>query len=150
MKEIYQILRSKGLLQEIKSFKTSSGSNAFMVATWNGHLDICKFLVREDLVDVNAKNVSGSNALYYAAMYNRPEMAKLLLEETTIDVNEQTNRGSTALHEAALWNGTEVTRILLKYKSRLLKDKDGDTPLDVAREEENEEIIQLLNTHYNM
>ena len=145
MKEIYQQLKDKGLQQEVRNFKDS----ALMRATIHGHHDICQFLVREDLVDVNAKENGGFNALHYAASYNHPEIAKLLLGETSIDVNAQTIGGGTALHEAAYWNRSQVTRVLLKYKPRLLKDKWNDTALDTARKEKNEEIFQLLKRHYN-
>ena len=104
MKETYQSLRSKGLLREVKTFKDSDGYNALMWATENGHLDVCQFLVREHLVDVNSKDVGGWNALHFAVMTDRPEIAELLLEETSIDVNAETNGGNTALHIAALCN----------------------------------------------
>lgn len=163
MKAIYQGLRSKGFLQEVKNFKDSSERNALIWATWKGHLDISKFLVRKDLVDVNSKDDHGSNALHYAAYKNRPEIAKWLLEETAIGVNDQNIYGRTALHIGAYFNFLEVTRILLKYKPRLLRNYDGETPLDVAirqrdegdSEDEddrviNEEIIELLTTHFDI
>ena len=149
MKEIYQQLKNKGLQHEVKNFKDSSGFNALMCATGNGHLDICQLLVRDDLVDVNEKNKWGGNALHFAAMNNRPEIAKFLLEETSIDANAQTNDGRTALHSAANLNYPEVARILLKYKPRLLKSKRGKTPLDVARRKGRKEIVLLLKTNYN-
>ena len=149
MKEINQRLRSKGLQQEMKNFKDSEERNALMWATVKGRLDICQFLVREDLVDVNAKNEWGWNALHFAASFNQPEIARLLLEETSIDVNDQTNIGSTALHIVAQWNYPGVTRILLKFNPRNLKNDRGETALDVARSHKKECIIQLLRTHYN-
>ena len=150
MKEIYEQLKNNALQQEIKNFINSYGDNALHWATMRGHLDICQFLMGEDLVDVNAKNKLALNALHIAAIHNRPEIAKCLLEETSIDVNEQTNSGATALHSAAISNYPEVARILLKYKPRLLKSNFGKTPLDYAREQKNEEIFQLLKQHYNM
>ena len=149
LKEIYEELKNKGLQQEVKHFNDSSGRNALIWASWKGYLDICQFMLREDLVDVNSKNDYGHNALHYAANNNRPEIVKLLLEETSIDVNAQTNIGRTALHFAAYHNYPEVTRNLLKYKPRLLKTKSGETPLDVARRIGYKEFISLLETHYN-
>ena len=153
MNEIYEELKSKKLQQHIKSFIDSDTShrfpNALMWATINGHLDICQFLVRKDLVDVNAKNVDGENALHKAAMCNQPEIAKLLLEETSIDVNAKNNYGYTALHEAANDQRLEVTRILLKYKPRLLKNEEGETPLDIARRFGYKDIVLLLERRYN-
>ena len=150
MKEIIQRSRSHGLLQEVKNFKNSSGSTALHWATIEGHLDICQFLVREELVDVNAKNVYGFNALHFAARENRPEITKWLLEETSIGVNAQSKDGWSALHYAAIKNSLEVTRILLKYRPRHLKDKENYTAFDLARMLKKEEIFQLLKTHYDL
>ena len=153
MKEIFQRLRNIGLLQEVKNFKDSDDATALFThgdTTENEHLDICQFLVRGDLVDVNSRNVIGCNALHWAAINNQPEIAKWLLEETNIDLNAQNNDGVTALHSAASWNKLEVTRILLQYKPRLLKDEENCTALDYASMLKDEEIIQLLQTHYNM
>ena len=155
MQKIYQEMKSEGLQQEVKSWKDSRGDTALSLATWKGHLDICLWLVNENLMDVNSKDENGENALHIAAMTNRPEIANLLLEEGSIDVNGQTNKGRTALHIAAFDNSNEdstieVVRILLKYKPQLLKDVNNETALDGAIEMENEEIIQLLKTHYDV
>ena len=155
MQKIYQKMNSEGLQHEVKSWKDSGGETALSLATWKGHLDICEWLVNEKLMDVNSKNKYGENALHITALTNRPEIANLLLEEGSIDVNEKSNDGSTALHIAAFDNSKddstiELMRILLKYKPRLLKDENNDTALDRAIEMENEEIIQLLKTHYDI
>ena len=97
MREIYEELRRKGLQQELKNWKDSSGKTALMRATVGGHHDICQWLLKQDLVDVNSKNFEGWNALHFAANFYRTEIISLLLNETSIDVNEQTDDGWTAL-----------------------------------------------------
>ena len=155
MQTIYQKMKNEGLQKEVRSWKDSGGDTALSLATWKGHLDICIWLVNENLMDINSKDKYGENALHIAARTNRPEIASLLLEEGSIDINEQTNEGCTALHIAAFDNSKEdstidVIRILLKYKPQLLKDENNETALDRAIEMENEEIIQLLRTHYDI
>ena len=151
MRDIHQELTRRGFPQEVKNWKVKGWeSTALFKAATNGHLDVCQWLVREDLVDVNAKDVGGLNALHIAAMESRTEIVGLLLEETSIDVNEQNDSGSTALHFAARYNGIEVAKLLLKHNAVLLKDKDEETALDEARTRENDQIIELLKTHYNI
>ena len=150
MKEIYQQLQNDGFQKEVKNFKDSDGNTALMGAIVNGHLDICQWLVRENLVDVNSKDNGGWNALHVAAREDRPEIAQFLFEKTSVYVNEQSNAGRTALHVAALFNRIEVTRVLLEHDAILVMDIRGETPLYDAIKKKNKEIIQLLKRHYNI
>ena len=150
MKEVYQQLQNNGLQKEVKNFKDSDGNTALMEAIVSGHLDICQWLVRENLVDVNSKDNGGWNALHVAARVDRPEIAQFLFEKTSVDVNEQSYGGRSALHIAALFNRIEVTRVLLEHEAILLMDDRGVTPLYDARKKKNKEIIQLLKRHYNI
>jgi ankyrin repeat protein len=62
---------------------------------------------------------------------------------------QDTNFGQAPLHQLALLNGDEgvkIGKLLLEYGADpLLTDKDGDTPLDYAKElSEDQEMIDLL------
>ena len=155
MQEIYQELTRRGLKRELKNWKTSSGTTALMRATAADNLDICQWLLKENLVEVTSKNFDGWNALHFAACFCRTEIIALLLKETSIDINEQTDDGWTALHFAAqtsfsVEDRVEVTRILLEYDPQLLVDEAGKTALDIARENGNESVVELLKSHYNI
>ena len=78
MQNIYQELRTKGLERSVKKWKPKSesfeGNTALTSATVYGHLHICKWLVRENLVDVNLKDDDGGNVLHHAVRQDRPEI----------------------------------------------------------------------------
>ena len=155
MREIYQELTRRGFKRELKNWNDSSIITALMRATIGGNLHICRWLVKENLVDVNTKYLEGRNALHIAADFCRTEISSFLLKETSINVNEQTDDGRTALHFAAqtsisVEGRVEVTKILLKYDPQLLMDEAGDTALDHARRNGNEPVVELLTSHYNI
>ena len=85
--------------------------------------------------------------LIFEAKYSLPIFAiKLLDEDSTIDVNAQDAGEFTALHYAAMYEKTEVVKRLLEHKdiNPSLRDKQGRTALDIAREANLTEIIALL------
>ena len=102
IRDIYQELKSKGVQRVLENLKDPSGDTALMLATRNGHLDICQLLMRKNLVNVNEKDKYGCMyAFHWVARKNLTEIARLFFEKTSIEANEQTNKGWTALHEAA-------------------------------------------------
>jgi uncharacterized protein len=61
------------------------------------------------------------------------EAVKLLVEELKADVNTVNNRGETALHGAVCRGADSVVQYLAAQGAKLdVKDKEGQTPLDVA------------------
>ena len=171
MQNIYQELRTKGLERSVKKWKPFSGAfegkTRLTSATRNEHL--LKWLVRENLVDVNLKDDYGWNVLHEAIRQHEehgdPEITRWLLEEFSLDINEQTNNGDTALHRS---RNIEVTRMLLEHNPLLLKNNRGWTALDQRRMDKMDwpawleiegfdeinykidQIINLLKTHYNI
>ena len=88
-----------------------------------------------------------STILMEATRLGRQNILKWLVQEFQFDVNEQSSNGSTALHIAAYYNQLECARLLLDLGSQHLKDQLGITPLDVAKEEE---MQKLLEPHFHL
>ena len=86
--------------------------------------------------------------LNYATMEIRNDNT-ILLPNSGSDVKKGNGLfQSTNLHEAARYNNTQVIELLLRYgASTNLKDRDGDTPIDVARANNNEAAVRLLERH---
>jgi ankyrin repeat protein len=90
--------------------------------------------------DVNAKNLKGETALFYV---EKPERVRLFAKYK-IRVNEQDNEGRTALHyilnensSNSIYRPTILKTILALLANDAdvdIKDKDGITPLDIARD----------------
>ena len=87
----------------------------------------------------------GRTALQLAAMYNETDVIRELLQRGA-DVNKRDrNHGQTALHCSALNNITDTIRLLLENgASTTIKDNEGRTPIDLAREWKKQEAVLLL------
>ena len=71
---------------------------------------------------------------------------RLLKEDPTIDVNAQDVGGMTALHYAVMYEKEEVVKTLLAHEDikPSLKNKQGETPLDIALATDNSAIIEMF------
>ena len=102
--------------------------------------DTVEFMIRSG-ADVNAKNLKGETALFYV---EDPERVRLLVKYK-IRVNEQDNDGRTALHNIlnkiytvySLAIPKTILELLESGASVGIKDKDGITPLDIAKDQAN-------------
>jgi ankyrin repeat protein len=102
-------------------------------------------------VDVNARTSDDSYALNRAAVYNQAEMVALLLERGA-DPNVQNSEGDTPLICATKYAGghAETVKELIEGGTDLMiKDKDGKTALDYAREKGQQQAIALLKQSGN-
>ena len=86
---------------------------------------------------------------YTGYIHSRAEVVKMFLDAGADPNGQDTNFGQAPLHQLALLNGDEgvkIGKLLLEYGADpLLTDKDGDTPLDYAKElSEDQEMIDLL------
>ncbi len=99
--------------------------------------------------DVNARAGSGgSTALTYACGDAYIEIVRMLLDAGA-DVNIQAGTGWTSLMEVAIKPETSdslmcATALIEANANIALKNKDGKTALDLARENNNVEIVKLL------
>jgi len=142
----------------------SAGKNSINV-------DLVKYLVSKG-ADVNAKDDSGETPLHNAARFCNVEVAKYLISKKA-DVNAKDKEGETPLHyvtknavpdsvkarileEAdketrqrftAMVNGnTAIAKALVaKGADVYAGDRWGKTPLDLAEERENQELVQYFS-----
>ena len=106
----------KGLLNDVKTFvnaemkvnqisKDSHGweSTPLMIAAWNEHFQVVKYLIEQGEADPNIARSNGANALHLAAKYNKKdtELIELLLTNMSLDsINKKTSGGYTPLDYA--------------------------------------------------
>ncbi|CAL1166219.1 unnamed protein product [Cladocopium goreaui] len=90
----------------------------------------------------------GSAALHWAASRDHPAIVAFLVAKgAAVDVlsGDGLGRRSTPLHGAAAGGRAECAQLLLAAKASVeIKDRDGKTPLDLAREEDETEMVSLL------
>lgn len=104
--------------------------------------------------DTDALDRTGKNALLTASASNQKDYIKVLVS-AGIDINSQDGEGNTALHyplnnvlrnRAYLPLSTELVTVLLEEGADpRIKNKDGRSPLDLAREIGEDELIDLLS-----
>ena len=99
-------------------------------------------------VPVDSEDEIGLTALQLAVVYHKTDVTQLLLSRGA-DVNKRSGlHHQTALHKAASNNSTDVIEVLLKHgASTNIKDRFGDTPIDLARSKNNEAAVRLLERH---
>ncbi|XP_050346752.1 E3 ubiquitin-protein ligase HECTD1 isoform X1 [Nymphalis io] len=96
-------------------------------------------------VDVNFTDDVGQTLLNWAAAFGTREMVEFLCEKGA-DVNR--GQRSSSLHYAACFGRPAIAKVLLRYGANAdLRDEDGKTPLDKARERHDQghrEVAAIL------
>ena len=102
------------------------GFTALQRAAWSNRTDVIHKLLQRG-ADVNKRDRDyGRTALHYSAMFNK------------------TLHGS-AMNNSVMENRTDVIRLLLENgASTTIKDNEGRTPIDLAREWKSQEAVLLL------
>jgi len=115
-----------------------------MFAAFNGHRQVVSFFLTEGAAP-ESKDVNGRTALMYAASGPYVETVEVLLDAgAEIDL-QGTLEGFTALMTAAAEGQIEVVRLLLaRGADPAIKDVDGDTALNFARQNGHTAVAQLL------
>lgn len=122
-----------------------NGSTAMMLAAFNGHTEVVRFLLLKG-ADVNHFDKNKRTALMYASSGPANETVKILLENGA-ELNVVDNvEGFTALMFAAAEGQMEVLKSLMAAGADIsIKDKDGETARDFAKNNGHSNIITLLD-----
>ena len=109
-----------------------------------GDHDALTKLLGEPGTDVNAKDEEGRTALHFACGYGEIACAEALLNAKA-DADATDKNANTALHYAAGYGRRDVVQLLVDHgASVVLKNADGKSPIDVARLNNQNEVLQAL------
>lgn len=119
---------------------------ALMLASFNGHTEIAELLLNEG-ARVDDRNAEGRTPLIFAASGPFPDTVELLLEKgADSDAIDQVDEWSALMFAAAEGN-KKVVQVLLDHGAdQSLTDKDGESALDFARNNDHTEVAELLET----
>jgi ankyrin repeat protein len=123
--------------------------NVLLYAGAEGLLDILQLAIAAR-ADTRITNRFGGTALIPAAERGHVEVVRELLTHSDVDVNHVNNLGWTALLEAIVLSDggprhQEIVHLLIAHGANVnLPDKDGKTPLQLARQRGFAPIERML------
>ena len=125
--------------------KTKTGKNCLHIAASNGHLNLCKVLIKKYYIDVNLTDNDGFTALYYSIQNNRYELVKLLAENGA-DIHVKAETGINCLHIAAFRGHLSLCKYLIdKHNFDVhMTDNMGLTALHFSTIKGSYEVIKFL------
>ncbi|XP_076363675.1 uncharacterized protein LOC143253528 isoform X2 [Tachypleus tridentatus] len=131
---------------DINCHEPNTGSTPLILATLNGSQDLCLLLLHFE-ANVNATDSKGNTALHIAAFSGKSELLELLIENGA-EVDGVNNDKNTPTH-IACQNCTDGNKfVLLKLLKAapdvLLRNKEGQTPFDLAAQYNRIDAVALL------
>lgn len=98
-----------------------AGQTVLMTAIRQGDMEMVRWLLEKNMVDINARNSAGETALMRAVTMYDLETVRLLVEVYGADITARTKYGATALDwaERYRWTIDEVIRLLSPKRVRV-------------------------------
>lgn len=126
----------------------SEGASPLHLAVFHKRADVVERLLSRQEIRVNAVNAYGVAALHLAAKGELPILQNLL-RHPDIDVNISFPRGrQTPLHTAVKKGSVVNVRELLSHPQiEFIPDRRGRTPLTLARDANNAQLIEILEPY---
>ncbi len=145
--DIEKIKASESIIIKYINKPNEEGQTFLMLASFNGHTDLCDYLIKNG-AHVEARDNSGRTALIYAATGPFAPTVKLLLlngaNANSVDHGEK----FTALMNAAAEGQMEVVQILLQHGAdKNLQDVDGDTAESFALQNNHLDVSNFLKNY---
>jgi len=127
----------------------------FYMACRNGHVEIVKILlINDEKNDVNRAEKQFRTTPFWVACYNgHIEIVKLLLDDERIDINQVNVDGETPLMVACKNGHINIVENILsngKEVNLLVKNKEGNTVIDIARKLDKTDLVELLKKFKKM
>jgi ankyrin repeat protein len=123
---------------------THDGLHAIHLAALENNVQILRYLVEEERVDLSPPSESGPKALHLAAKGGSMEAVQYLIGKGA-DIEAKDQEGITPLHAAALQGHLEIVKYFIENKADIgAQDQEGQTPLHFAASEGHLEVVKCL------
>ena len=138
-------LQKKFRIEDINK-KSEYGSSLLHYSIEGNKFDISLFLI-ENGIDLNLIDSEGNTALHYICNTQNIEIAKLILEKGA-DLEIRNKYGNNAMWTAVFnckGRYYEMVELFMQYNPDIItKNKAGRSPLDFAKQTNNEKLIKIL------
>ncbi|CAN6238174.1 unnamed protein product [Urochloa humidicola] len=121
-------------------------AGALHLAAGQGHLSVCRYLVEEFRVDINAIHDGGESPLAYAINGAHVATVRYLLDHGA-DPDKVDDKGFTSLHIAAEEGYCKIVEILLSKGASVDALSNRGTPLHLAATNGHHKTVKLLLDH---
>ena len=121
-----------------------NGQTALHEASRNEHADIVKLLIDKGM-DVNIEGDCNETALHEASRNGHTDTVQLLIDNGADIESKELSDDQTPLHWSSQDGHIDSVRLLLDKGADVnAKNKNGQTALDFAQAQKNEDIVKLL------
>ena len=126
--------------------KNNDGWTALHYASYNGHLEIVKYLIETCRVDTEARDNDGWTALHFASDHGHLEIVKYLTAACNVDKEARDNDEWTVLHRACSNGHSEIVKYLIEtcHVDMNVKNWYDETAYDLAQTNSKHETVQYL------
>lgn len=111
-----------------------------------GNLDCMDDFLKLDPNLINARGAHGITLLYFPIIHAKAQVAEYLFQHRA-DPNAASPGGITPLHAAVMFNQLKMAKWLLECGADPNPRYDGKTPLAIALEEKQTDLIEVLRSH---
>lgn len=123
-------------------YRSKLGENTLFYACQERDFKTVQYLIQKG-AEVNVCDAMNTTPLNWVCEFGSDEIAIFLITHNA-DVN-MGNKYGKPIHKAIKKNRLEVVKYLIKYGAELnVYDDEGKTPLDIAREKHNMDIIKFI------
>jgi len=111
-----------------------------------GSLDCIEDFLKEDPKYITARGAHGIPLLYFPVIHGHTRVAQYLLEQGA-DPNAASPDGITPLHGAVMFNQPKMASWLLDHGANPNPIYDSKTPLAMAQEKKQVEMVEILRNY---
>lgn len=113
-------------------------------AVRSNNLKAVQILIQNN-ANINLGDKNDKTPLHYASLLGYTDITQELLQCKDVDVNKVDIDGDSAIHKAVKKNFSEIVSLLIKAGVDIsVKNKEGHTPKDIAKERKITDLDTLL------